>query len=393
MIKVYKNISQIITLEGVHHKDGRCLTPEDLGIIEDGSIVISQDQIEWVGKNQDLPIEFKDLDYRDCSQYICLPEFVDSHTHLVFAGNRSHEYIMRLNGADYEQIAQMGGGIQESTRQTNAASFDELFQLAQKRIESMFENGVGTIEIKSGYGLGYNEEKRLSEIIFKLKQYFAPKIQIFNTFMAAHAIPPGKSADQYIDETVLPLLEECHSMIDIVDIFHEKGYFEKHHVEKLFQKASKLKLQTKSHADEFWDNNGASLAVKYKALSCDHLLQVSQKGIKDLANSSTIATLLPGTAFFLGKPLAPARELLDAGCKVALASDFNPGSCHWDNLVQIAKMSAPSLKMNIAEVCASITYNASHALGLKNQGAILHGFSSRIRFYPYQSLNDFFYTW
>ena len=391
-MKVYKNISELITLKGVHQKDGRNLIPEDLSSIKNATIVFDE-YIQWLGKNEELPKEFTNLPFEDFSHKILLPEIIDSHTHLIFAGNRSHEYRARLDGADYEEIAKMGGGILSSSRATNEIKSDELLKLCRNRIEKIHSYGVGTIEIKSGYGLNYEKEKELTLLIDQLKKEFHPKIQIINTFLAAHAIPENTTSNDYISQVVIPLMEELKDVIDIVDIFHERGYFEESHVSSLFQKAKSLNLNIKSHADEFYDNNGASLASSFNALSCDHLLKISNQGIKDLSNSNTVATLLPGTAFFLGKALAPARSILDAGVKVAMASDYNPGSNHWDNLIQIAKMSAPSLKMNTAELIASITYNAASSLNLKNQGHLKIGTKARFTEFNYKSLNEFLYNW
>jgi len=391
-MKVYKNISELITLQGVHKKDGRNLLPKDLSSIKNAAIVFDE-YIQWIGKNEDLPQRFSSLPSEDLNKQILLPEIIDSHTHLIFAGNRSNEYRARLDGADYEEIAKMGGGILSSSRATNNIATNDLLDLCRNRIKKIHSYGIGTIEIKSGYGLNYKKEKELTLLIDQLKREFHPNIQIINTFLAAHAIPKDTTSDDYINKTVIPLMEKLKDIIDIVDIFHEQGYFEEKHVSTLFKKAKSLNLNIKSHADEFYDNNGASLASSFNALSCDHLLKISDQGIKDLSNSKTIATLLPGTAFFLGKPLAPARSILDAGVKVAMASDYNPGSNHWDNLIQIAKMSAPSLKMNTAELIASITYNAASSLDLKNQGYLEVGSKARFTKFHYKNLDEFLYNW
>jgi imidazolonepropionase len=182
-------------------------------------------------------------------------------------------------------------------------------------------------------------------------------------------------------------------VIDAVDIFHEKNYFTAEDTDLLFSKASELGIAKKIHADELNDNGGAELAVKHSALSADHLLKISSKGIEALANSKTVATLLPGTAFFLGKPLAPARALLDGGAKVAIASDYNPGSCHCDNVLLVASMAAAQMKFNQAELWAGITLNASASLGLNNQGAIIPGMDARFSLFKTESLSHITYNW
>jgi imidazolonepropionase len=395
MIKALSGLSQLVTLERAFAKDGRKLIPDDLTVIYDGAIAFDEDKILWVGKTIDLPAEYSKIAVNK-KGHTLTPEMVDPHTHIVFGGNRAQEYADRLNGVSYEEIAKKGGGILLTMKQTNDSSADELFDLAVKRIEQIYSYGIGTIEIKSGYGLNYDKELELSMVINRLKKKFHPKIQIFNTYLAAHDVPKSfSSSSAYLKKVVIPLLEKLAPMkvIDAVDIFHEKNYFTDQDVSLLFEKAKSLGIARKSHSDELNDNNGASLAVSFEALSADHLLKISEQGIKDLAASKTVATLLPGTAFFLGKPLAPARSLLDGGAKVAIGSDFNPGSCHCDNLLLMASMSAAQLKINQCELWAGITMNAAAALGLTNQGALIKGMKARFSLFQVESLSEITYNW
>jgi imidazolonepropionase len=390
----FRNLNQILTLKSAHQKNGRNLKPEDLSIIENSSIIFDDSKIHWVGSDRDFPSHFEIVKEVSLPGHVLTPEIVDSHTHLVFGGNRAFEYTLRLNGADYEEIAKSGGGILSTMKNTLESSPEELFQIACKRIEEIYSYGIGTIEIKSGYALTFEKEKELTGIIHKLKEKFKDRIQIFNTFLAAHAVPSNfKSSSEYIHEVVLPLLREVRDKVDAVDIFHEVGYFDEKDVRDLFNEAKKLNIKIKSHADEFNDNKGASLACEFKALSCDHLLCTSQKGVSELSQSDTVATLLPGTALFLGKKLANARAFLDAGCKVALASDYNPGSSHCDNLVLLASISAKSLNMNSAELWSAITLNSAHALGLQKQGAIIENMSARFSVFQCQSIDEITYHW
>ncbi len=390
------NCKQLMTLKSAHEKDGRRLLPEDIDIIEQGTVVYDDQKILWVGRHNQLPTQYAKAIAEDGSQFCLTPELVDSHTHLIFGGNRAREYTMRLNGEDYSRIAKEGGGILTTMKGTNLLGPDELFDLAKQRITRISKYGVGTIEVKSGYGLNFKKEKELTLIIDRLKKYFAPSIQIKNTFMAAHAVPKSfKTSKDYMKLVVLPLLDELAPLqiIDAVDIFHEQGYFSTEDTKLLFEKAKTLGIPVKSHADEFFDNKGAILATRYQALSTDHLLRTSQDGIEALANSSTVATLLPGTGLFLGKEQSNARGFLDAGCKVAIASDYNPGSCHCDNLLLLASISAPLLKMNMTEIWAAITLNASHSLGLKNQGAIIPGLSPRFSKFFVHDISEITYSW
>ncbi len=396
MERVYIHLNQILTLKSAHIKDGRRLTSDDLDVIHDGAVVVKEDRILWVGRSSDLPLEFKQIQSINLTGHVLAPEIVDSHTHLVFGGDRSNEYADRLNGTTYEEIARRGGGILFTMGETQKLSADDLFEQAKAKITTITTYGVGTIEIKSGYGLSYEKEKELTLVIDRLKKHFAPKIKIFNTYLAAHDVPRSfTTSRQYLDEVVIPLLKELAPLkvIDAVDIFHEKNYFTDQDTQQLFQLARDLGIPRKIHADELNTNNGAEIASHFGALSADHLLKISDEGIKQLAASSTVATLLPGTAFFLGKPLAPARKMLDQGVKVALASDFNPGSCHCDNLLLIASISAAQLKLNQAELWSAITLNASHALGLKDQGAIIPGMKARFTLFKADSLSQITYHW
>lgn len=395
-MRLYKNLNQVITMKSAHEKDGRNLKAEDLSIIKNASVVFDNEKILWVGGDEFLPEEYQELEGISLEGHILLPEIVDAHTHLVFGGDRSHEYMMRLSGATYEEIAAMGGGIVSTMKATNALSRTELLKLAQDRIKTLKSYGVGTIEIKSGYGLNFEKEYEIALIVNDLKNIFQPDVQILHTFMAAHAIPKEfETSYEYMKEIVLPLLDKLHTegLVDAVDIFHEINYFNRDDVVSLFERANRLGIPVKMHADELNDNSGAELGISFQALSCDHLLKISDSGIEKLAKSNTVANLLPGTAFFLGKPQSPARKLLDNGVKVAISSDYNPGSCHFDNVIQIALMSAPTLKMNFAELWCAITLNASHALGLKEQGAIIAGLKPRFSIFNVQNLETMTYHW
>lgn len=395
-LKAFRNFSQIVTLQKSYEKDGRNLLPEDLSIIENSSIIFDSEEIVWVGKDKDLPSEFQNVPFESFEGKTLLPELVDSHTHLVFGGDRSSEYSMRLNGADYQEIANSGGGILSTMKATNSATPEELYNSAVERIERIYSYGVGTIEIKSGYGLTYEKEKEISLVIDRLKEHFKGRVQISNTFMAAHAVPKEFStSNEYIQSVVIPLLKDLSELgiIDAVDIFHEAGYFDEIDTQQLFDVAAFLNIPVKSHADEFQDNKGAILAAKNNALSTDHLLCTESDGIEALANSDTVATLLPGTGFFLGKPQANAKSFFDAGVKVAIASDYNPGSCHCDNVLLVASLAAPTYKMNIAQLWSAITLNAAHALNLKDQGALVPGLRPRFSIFDVSNIDRVTYHW
>lgn len=395
-MKAYIHLNEILTLKNAHQKDGRKLTPDDLDIIPDGAIVFDDKKIIWVGPTGEMPDQYKSFPFTSLKGHVLTPEIVDSHTHLVFGGDRAQEYADRLNGTPYEEIAQRGGGILFTMQETHKAGTEALFESARERIQRLYSYGIGTIEIKSGYGLSFEKEKEISLLISRLKKHFSPQIQIFNTYLAAHDVPKKfTSSSDYMEQVVLPLLKELAPLkvIDAVDIFHEKNYFTDEDMAKLFNLAEKLDIPRKIHADELNSNGGAELAASFKALSADHLLKISDNGISSLASSTTVATLLPGTAFFLGKPLAPSRNMLDAGVKVAIASDYNPGSCHCDNLLLIASIAAAQLKLNQAELWSGITLNAAHALGKFDQGALVVGMRPRFSLFKIKSLSHITYNW
>jgi len=396
VITLYKNISEVLTLKEAYKKDGRNLLPEDSCILKDASVIFSDDEILWVGQTSEIPESYSIDESIDLNGKVLTPELVDSHTHVIFGGNRANEYSMRLNGADYVEIANSGGGILSTSKGTNALSADELFNLTVERIERISSYGIGTIEIKSGYALNYEGEKLCSEVIDRVKKHFSPRVQIFNTYLAAHAVPKKyESSRHYLNEVVIPLLEELapRSIIDAVDIFHEEGYFTYQDTELLFTKAIELGLKIKIHADEFGDNKGAKLAAKLGALSADHLLCTTNDGIDALANSDTVATVLPGTGWFLGKPQANAKLMLESGCKLAIASDYNPGSCHCDNLLLIASMAAPMYPLNMTQMWSAITMNSAAALGLNKQGAVVKGLSPRFSIFNVSTISEITYNW
>jgi len=393
---LYKKFSQIVTLTDALKKEGRNLLPSDLSILENASLITEDGKIIWVGLDADLPKSHKFDETVYCSGKIVLPEFVDSHTHLLFAGDRSNEYFMRLSGASYEEIAKAGGGILSSQKAFSEANPEQLYQLALNRIARMNSYGVGSVEIKSGYGLTHDLELMAMQTLKKIKSKVSPNTNILSTYMAAHAVPKSfSSSKEYLQSVVIPLMKvvKDQDLADFVDIFHELNYFTDEDVDLLFKESQKFKLGRRIHADEFNDNSGGSIAAKNHCFSADHLLAISDSSIASLADSETVATLLPGTGFFLGKPQARARAILDGGCRVAIATDYNPGSCHFDNLFSLACWAAPTYKMNPAELIASITLNPAHSLNLRDQGAITIGMKSRLAVFNCNSLAQLIYDW
>lgn len=392
---LYDKIHQCATLSGVAAKKGRHVSKDDLNVIENAAMVVDSDnsRIVWIGKSQELPPQFENIVNRyTCEGEIWLPELVECHTHLIFAGDRSHDFAQRASGKTYAEIAAEGGGILTTLTQTRKASLQELFENGRAEVERFQKLGVGTIEIKSGYGLSLESEIKILKCIQLLQQNIS--VQLIPTFMPAHAIPPeykGRS-DNYVKiicEEWMPEIAKA-KLASHFDVFVEEGYFSVPQAEKLCLNAQDHGLHIKVHADQFKSLGGTSLAVKLNAQSVDHLDHISPSDIKYLGSSNTVAVLCPGASLFTGTPYAPARELIDSGARVALTTDFNPGTCPSRNLPLMTTLACTQMKMTIAEAIAGVTYNAAAALGLEQEiGSLEVGKQFRvcqIRASSYESL-------
>jgi len=301
----------------------------------------------------------------DASGKIVLPGLIDSHTHLVFAGTRVDEFEQRLRGMTYQEIAAQGGGIQATVQRVRQASRDELKALARRRLDAMLRLGVTTVEVKSGYGLTLADEIKCLEVVAELNA--EGPLELAPTFLGAHTVPAEFRGDRagylrlLVDE-MLPAIARGR-LAEFCDVFCETGVFTLAESEQVLTAARRLGFGLKMHADELTPLGGAELAARLGAVSADHLCRISAAGIEALARSGTVATLLPGTAFFLGLEYAPARELLAAGVPVALASDCNPGTCPTENLPLVGTMACTQMQMLPAEVVTALTLNAAAALG------------------------------
>jgi imidazolonepropionase len=393
-LQAFIHASFLYTGDAILQKEGRNLTESDLAPISDGAIVFNEKKILWVGETKDLPKNYQQIKKTDLkNKRAVMPGMIDSHTHLVFAGSRAHEFARRCAGATYEQIASEGGGILTTVKGTREASIETLFELALKRALIAHRHGVRTLECKSGYGLDHETEIKCLMVVQHLRQAL-PQMTFVSTYMGAHAVPSERTKREYLDEILnltLPYVAK-QKMADFCDVFIDEGYYSVTEGEEILRTARKLGFKLKAHTDELHNTESTRLAVKLKAHSVDHLLKVSSHGIQDLAKSSTVATLLPGTAFYLKEPYAPARKILDAGCRVAIATDFNPGSCYSLNLPLMLNLGALYLQMNSAELFASITVNAAKALGLEEQkGALKPGFDSDFVVLPHDRFEEVYY--
>jgi imidazolonepropionase len=389
---VLGGIGKLLTLEGAVQHKGRNLEPEDLSIIENAAMAIVNGKVDWIGRQNELPANFKKFKMINARGRMVLPGFVDSHTHLVFAGDRSQEFEMRLAGKTYQEIAAAGGGIVRSMKATREANADDLFKVSLSRVKEFLSQGVTTIEIKTGYGLSFEAEKKCLDVIAKLKAQ--SPATILSTFLAAHAVPPeykGRKED-YVKDIAGDWLPKLKKQIDFVDMFIDEGYFDVHDADVLLNEAQKLKLAIKLHADELKLTGGSETAIIYKALSADHLLQITSEQIEALAHSEITATLLPTTAFFLKTNYAPARELLDRGARVALATDFNPGTSPTQDVSLVGLLAALKMKMRTEEIIVGLTLNGAYALGLQNlKGALVKGFDADFMLIEAESPAKLFY--
>jgi imidazolonepropionase len=343
-----------------------------LGVIPAGAVAAMDGRIVWVGPAAELGthVTLTSGGRRlDGHGRVALPGFVDSHTHLCFAGSREDEYAMRARGASYQEIAAAGGGILSTVRATRAASVDELVALMRPRLATLLAHGTTTVEVKSGYGLTTADELKMLEAIQRAGQ--AQPVDVHATFCGAHEVPPEyrERVDDYvalvIDEMIPAVAER--SLARYVDVFCEQGVFSVDQTRRILAAGARAGLRAKFHADEFVTLGGAELAAEVGALSADHLLAARVDGVAAMAKAGVTATLLPGTAFFLGLPYAPARSFLDAGARVALASDFNPGSSMGPNLQLVMTMAVSQMKLSPEDALLGVTLHAAHAMGLEGE--------------------------
>lgn len=361
---IIKNAAQVVTCSGFKAKHGSAMA--DLHILEDGAVIVEDGIIRAVGRTADiLPgVETTGFMVIDAVGKAVLPGFVDSHTHFVFGGYRAEEFAWRLRGDSYMDIMRRGGGIIATVAATRGAGLDELVASGRRRLDAMLSFGVTTVEGKSGYGLDRDTEIRQLEAMRVLSDRHP--LDVVTTFMGAHAVPPEYKGRQeaFIDflmTSVMPVVAES-GLAEFCDIFCEKNVFSITESRRLLLKARELGLKLKLHADEIVPLGGAELAAELKAVSADHLLQVSDRGIDAIARAGVIATLLPGTAFSLKAPYARARAMIERGCAVALATDFNPGSCFTESMPLIFALAVFNMEIGIEEAVTAMTLNGAAAL-------------------------------
>lgn len=361
------NISQLVTVaaHGARTKTGAAM--RDLGIISNAAVLCENGVITWVGAMSQwhgtLPEHFSEI---DASGKVVLPGFVDSHTHMMFAGDRAHEFALRAQGASYQHIAEAGGGILSTIRHVRAASKKDLKRRTRRYMNAMMQHGTTTVEIKSGYGLDVGSEIKMLEAINELKD--EEMMTVVPTFIGAHAYPPEFKDNKpaYVEliiEKMIPYVGR-KNLATFCDVFCESGYFEPAASERILREARKFGMKLKVHADELTSLGGAELAARVGAVSADHLEHVSDGGIAALREAGVVATLLPGVSFFLNHGYAPARKLIESGVAVAIASDFNPGSCMSFSMPLMMTIACTQMRMTPEEALTACTLNAAAALDM-----------------------------
>jgi imidazolonepropionase len=369
------NIKQLVGIRA----ENVLLRGESLGVLPtltDAFLRIEGEKIIDFGLMKNIDFSLENEEVYDAQNAFVLPAWCDSHTHLVFAGSRVNEFVEKIKGSSYEEIARNGGGILNSAKRINATSEEELFEMAWQRLEALKKLGTGAIEIKSGYGLSLEGELKMLRVIKKLKA--KSDVLIKATFLAAHTYPiEFKNNHQgYIDliiNEMLPIVEQ-EKLADYIDVFCEKGFFSVEESAQIIEAGIKYGLKPKIHANQLNDIGAIQMAVKYNAISVDHLESVDNESMKVLAESNTIGTLLPSAAFFLRMDYQPARQLIDAGAAIALATDFNPGSSPSGNVPFLISLACIQLKMLPEEAINAITINGAFAMEVEEQvGSISRG--------------------
>lgn len=353
-----------------------------IGILRDSAVVIQGGIIKWCGPEAKVPEEYANWPSKNLGGRWLLPALVDCHTHLVFGGNRLAEFEQRLTGVGYEQIAASGGGILSTVRATRQAGFDELLAMSTLRLMQMSDFGVGTVEIKSGYGLDTDNEIKMLRVARALQVQTGVRVR--TSFLGAHALPEeflGRS-DVYVDMVVAEMLPEIAllGLVDAVDVFCENIGFTLLQTRKIFEKATELDLPVRLHAEQLSNNHGAALAAEFGALSCDHLEFLDEAGAEAMSRAETVAVLLPGAFYFLNETKRPPVELLRKhDVPMAVATDCNPGSSPTTSLPLMVNMACTLFALTVDEALLGVTRHAAKALGLQDKvGQIAPGFVADI---------------
>lgn len=368
-----KNLLQVRDLE-TSYVSGKEMSV--IPSIKSAYLLIDKGIIKDFGEMKNSPKNLENFNIVDCKGKMVLPSWCDSHTHIVYAGNRSNEFIDRIKGLSYNEIANNGGGILNSVDILRSTNEEDLLKQSSNRIKEVINQGTGAIEIKSGYGLNMQSEKKMLQVISKIKKQ--NDIIVKSTFLGAHAFPREFTNNKkgYIDLIVNRMMPEYYEarLIDYVDIFCEKGYFNIEQSESILSRAKELGIKSKIHVNQFNSFGGIKLALKYNALSVDHLEVLTDQDLIDLKGGSTIPVALPTCSYFLGINYTPARKIIDNGLPLAIASDYNPGSSPSGNMNFVVSTACIKMKLTAEEAINAATINGAYAMGISDKvGSITKG--------------------
>ncbi len=380
MKTLIKNIKELVQVDDNAALLVRGKDMAELNTIKDAYLIINDELIEDYGKMSD----FTEEKMGDCDEYneidatgrMVFPSFCDSHTHLVYAGSREIEYSDKIRGLSYEEIAKRGGGILNSAKLLHETSEDELYEQSLERVHEIISQGTGAVEIKSGYGLNTEDEIKMLRVIKRLKE--TTPLIIRSTFLGAHAVPQEYKGnqDEYVDVIINEMIPQiaAEELADYIDVFCDKGFFTVEQTDRILMAGMKYGMKAKIHANELAKSGGIQVGVKYDALSVDHIEYTGDEEIEALLNSDTMPTILPGAAFFLNMPYAPARKMMQSGLPVAIASDFNPGSSPSGNMKLMMSFACVNYKMLPEEAIHATTINSAYAMGISDiAGSISRG--------------------
>lgn len=367
-----KNIREIVGIvpAGVQRKQGREMN--ETGMLKDAYLLIDGDRIAAFGPMTEMP---SDADtYLDAEGGLVMPSFCDSHTHIVYAGSREGEFLDKINGLSYEEIARRGGGILNSADHLHETSEDELYRQSMERVNEMIQKGTGAIEIKSGYGLRTEDELKMLRVIRRIRENCPALIRA--TFLGAHAIGRGYGHEEYVRlvcEEMIPAVAK-EQLADFVDVFCDEGFFTVEDTDRILTAGRQYGLIPKIHANELAVSGGVQIGVKHQALSVDHLEKTTDAEIEALRGAVTMPTMLPGSSFFLGLPYGRAKDYIEAGLGVALASDYNPGSSPSGDMRFVMAMGCIRMRLTTIQALNAVTLNSAYALGVSDEvGSITIG--------------------
>ena len=371
-------VKNIRTLAGIEYAPKLRLQGKEMGIvntIDDAWLLVEDGRFAAFGAVADgMPSLDDSVEVIDAEGGMVLPSWCDSHTHIVFAGSREQEFVDKINGLSYEEIARRGGGILNSADLLHRTSEDELFRQAMQRLDEVIRKGTGCIEIKSGYGLSLEDELKMLRVIKRMKE--ASPAKIMSTFLGAHAVARGMTQEQYVQLIIDEMIPEVgrQRLADFVDVFCDRGFFTPEETGRILEAAAAWGMRPKIHADELASSGGVVVGVKHGALSVDHLESMTEETIETLRGSETMPTALPGTSFFLNMPNAKARQIIDAGLGVAVASDYNPGSTPSGDMKFVMSLACIKLRLLPNEAFNATTINGAYAMGQsRDYGSIAKG--------------------